>query len=491
MRLKLSFTNDPRALPGVRAFVAGTLEEMALPVEGRQPLGEFILAAAEAAVREAYPAGESGLIKLAIRESHGRVEVRVRDFGLPQDVKQLERKLRENGVSAATLFASVPADALDEVHWLGFGPRGKALQIIKWLPAAHVADLNENAASAKQGESEVPLAPPQEYDVRRMRPDEAVQVSQLMYRTYGNTYFNKDVYYPERVAALNVRGEVLSVVAVGADGHVAGHCALERNLDGPVAEIGQAAVDPAHRGRGLLDRMKAALEGEARSLGLLGYYTDAVAVHKLTQQSNAHHGGRVCGIDLAVSPKSEAFRQIAGTQPQRVSCVLYFHWLTEPQARKACVLMRHRKIVGAIYENVGCRAEFGDGEPPRADHGTLTVKFEKGSALGTIRVESIGGDSENHARHALRQLVEHSRAKVVDIELPISDPGTPGLCEAMEADGVAFTGIGPHFSPRGDVLKLAYLLKPLEREPIKTVEPIAEQLVEYALAEQVRVRASL
>ena len=55
----------------------------------------------------------------------------------------------------------------------------------------------------------------------------------------------------------------------------------------------------------------------------------------------------------------------------------------------------------------------------------------------------------------------------------------------------AFTGVGPHFSPRGDVLKLAYLVKPLEREPIKTFEPIAERLVEYALAEQARVRANI
>jgi GNAT superfamily N-acetyltransferase len=464
---------------------------LALPIDGRQPLGEMIVAAAEAAVREAYPTGESGLVKLSIRESDGRVEVRVRDFGLPQDVKQLERQLRENNSSAASLLASAPADAVDEVHWLGFGPRGKALQFIKWLPAAPVADLNGDKTSANPKDGEVALAPPQEYDVRQMRPEEAEQVSQLMYRTYGGTYFNKDVYYPERVAALNARGEVLSVVAVGANRHVAGHCALERNQDGPVAEIGQAAVDPAHRGRGLLDRMKAALEGEARKLGLIGYYTDAVAVHTLTQQSNAHHGGHVCGIDLAVSPKSEAFRQIALTQPQRVSCVLYFHWLTEPTARNVYVPVRHREIVTAIYENLCCRAEFAEGELPRAERGTLTVKFEKGSALGTIRIGEIGKDSEHAARHALRQLVEHSRAKVVDIEMPLADPGTPDLCEALEVDGVAFTGIGPHFSPRGDMLKLAYLVKPLDREPIKTFEPLAVQLVEYALAEQARVRANL
>ncbi len=45
--------------------------------------------------------------------------------------------------------------------------------------------------------------------------------------------------------------------------------------------------------------------------------------------------------------------------------------------------------------------------------------------------------------------------------------------------------------PDSDVLKLAYLVAPLAREPIKTFESIADRLVEYALAEQERVRAKL
>ena len=62
-----------------------------------------------------------------------------------------------------------------------------------------------------------------------------------------------------------------------------------------MAEVGQAAVDPTHRGRGLLDRMSSALEAEARSLGMAGWFADAVAIHTMTQQSNVHHGGHVCG----------------------------------------------------------------------------------------------------------------------------------------------------------------------------------------------------
>src|SRR5690606_27404580 len=149
----------------------------------------------------------------------------------------------------------------------------------KWLHADHV----EKVAGAELApfHEDVPLAPPQEYTFRRMLPEEATQVSQLMYRAYGNSYFNEDVYYPDRVEAQNASNRVLSFVAVGANGKLAGHYALELNQEGPVAEGGQAVVDPAHRGRGLLDRMKDVALGEAARLKLFGWYADAVSVHTM------------------------------------------------------------------------------------------------------------------------------------------------------------------------------------------------------------------
>jgi anti-sigma regulatory factor (Ser/Thr protein kinase)/GNAT superfamily N-acetyltransferase len=490
MHLKLSLSNESRVLPGVQAFVRATLLQMTLPKDGSERLGQLVTSAVNDAIENAYPSGEEGLIKLTISELAGKLEIRVRDFGLPQDVEVLEKRLHESDSAATWLHGSHAADAVDQMHWLAFGPQGKALQLIKWLHTENIADTS-SVKDLAHAPPDAPLAPEQQYTVRRMLPEEAVQVSQLMYRTYGTTYFNEDVYYPGRIATQNLHEVLLSVVAVGKGGRLAGHCALERNQEGSVAEIGQAAVDPAHRGRGLLDRMKEALEIEARALGLVGWYADAVAVHIFTQQSNAHHGGHVCGLDLAVSPKTEAFRKIASEQPQRVSCVLYFHWLGRPQPRTVFVPSRHQEIVAAIYQNLQCPFEFGEPASPTPEHGTLTVKVESRAALATIRAGQLGKDSARAIRHAGRELVERSRVEVVVVELPLAEPATAEVCEALEADGLAFTGIGPHFSPHGDVLKLTYLVEPLAREPIKTFEPFADRLVNYALAEQERVRTNL
>ncbi len=501
MQFELSLDNDPRALPAVEAFTTQALRQTALAAADADQLTALAMTAVQDAVAHAYPAGESGQIQLAIQAAAGQLEFRVRDFGLPQAVGQMETRLQAGESLRAWLRSAQQTNLVDEIHWLAFGPQGKALQLVKWLHQASVVDSppaasidKEPAAatsSSQPAPTAVPLAPPQQYAVRRLLPAEATQVSQLMYRTYGGTYFNADVYYPERIASLNQQQAVLSVVAVAADGQVAAHCALERNQPGQVAEIGQAAVDPAHRGRGLLDRMKAVLESEAQTLGLVGWYADAVTVHTFTQQSDAHHGGHVCGVDLAVSPQTESFRGIARQLAQRVSCVLYFRWLGDPAPRTLFVPPRHQEIATEIYANLQAPVEFGPLTVPTAEHGTHAVKLSAGKALGKIRASTLGRDSVYAIRHGLRSLVEQSRAEVVVVELPLADPACGYVAQQLEADGLGFTGIGPHFSPQGDILKLTYLVSPLEREPIKTFEPFAGRLVEYALAEQARVRAGL
>ncbi len=450
---------------------------------------KLVVGSVEDAVEHAYREGEEGSIRLSITERLGRLEIQVRDYGMPQDVGQLERQVHEGDISRRTLYGC-PAELLDEVHWLAYGPGGKALQVCKWLHERSVVDVAD-AASLEPFQKGAPLATEQQYTVRKMLPAEAVQVSQLMYRTYGGTYFNPDVYYPQRIVAHNANGSAVSFVACSDDGYVAGHSALELNQPGPVAETGQAAVDPAHRGRGLLRRMKDLALAEAESRELVGWYADAVAVHTLTQKSNVDHGGRLTGVDLAISPKTERFRGFAAEQPQRVTCLLYFHWLSLPtDVRSVFVPERQRAIVQKIYENLECRLEFGRGAAPEG-HGTLAVRVDPGAGTAFARADQLGADTAHAVRHAKRELVERSAVQVVYVELPLADRGTPSVMEQLENFGFAFAGIAPHFSTRGDLVRLVYLVEPLEREPIKTYDGWAGELVDYALAEQVRVQSAL
>jgi len=488
MQLKLTFGNDQIHLPSVRAFMNATLQQFPLPSEIAGKLETFTDAAVQDAVLNAYAPGDQGLIELSIQEEHGKLEIRVRDFGIPMDIHLLERRLKPTDPSAMNRFGTLAAEVADEVHWLTFGPEGKALQVVKWLHDSHIADVASAGRIERFSDCE-PLAPEQQYTIRRMRADESEQVSQLMYRTYGNTYFNEDVYYPDRVAAQNERGVVLSYVAVSEDGEVVGHYALERNQEGPVAEGGQAVVDPAHRRRGLLDRMKQHALEEARGLDLIGWFADAVTVHTLTQKSNAAHGSQLTSVDLAIAPKKEHFDKRT-EQPQRVTCLLFFQWLKPPSARAVYVPTRHRSIVGEIYRRLQCPIEFRDGLPP-SGQGTLAVKIDTGAARANVRADTIGENTVQLIRQTRRELVERAHLEVVYVELPLADTASAIVAEQLELDGFGFLGIAPHFSKRGDVLRLGYLVEPVDRKALDLLEDIAGELVDYALDEQNRVRAGL
>jgi GNAT superfamily N-acetyltransferase len=492
MQLELIFSNDPRCLPGIRAFTSETLKQWPLEPAAAARLCDCMVAATTYAIEHAYPPGETGSIEFTISEEAGKLEFLIRDHGLPQDVKHLEERLHDPTVPASKKIALhwPGAEVVDELHWLGFGRDGKAIQLVKWLHDEHITD-KAHAAALTPFDDEAPLAPEQEYTIRRMQPEEAVQVSQLMYRAYGNSYLNDDVYYPDRVAALNASNTNISFVAVGADGQLAGHYALERDQPGPVAEGGQAVVDPAHRGRGLLDRMKDAALAEARRLQFVGVFADAVTVHTRTQQSDIKHGAHLTCADLAIAPKTMSFKKLSTDLPQRLSCTLFFQWLSEATPRTIFAPARHRPMIERIYANLQCPINVGTPKPAANAHGTLTVKIESSSATAFLRANDLGADSAELIRHAKREVIEHSHVEAVYAELPLADPATPAVADALESAGFGFLGIAPCFSLRGDVLRLAYLVDPLQREPIHTSDPFTAELVDYALAEQTRVRAAL
>lgn len=200
MQLELTFSNELRHVACVDALITSALGQLPLDDPVRANLLNGLIAVTEDTIRHAYPDGESGLITLSLREKGGRLEITVRDYGIPRDVDAMELQLHGMAPGHQHLPVLLDSGSFDEIHWLNFGPQGKALQILKWLESDHIGNAAV-AETLRQVDHSVVLAPEQSYGVRRMRTEEAEQVSQLMYRVYGNTYFNEDIYYPDRIAA--------------------------------------------------------------------------------------------------------------------------------------------------------------------------------------------------------------------------------------------------------------------------------------------------
>jgi anti-sigma regulatory factor (Ser/Thr protein kinase) len=491
---ELTLPNEVEALPLARGFLERLAEMAALPEPDATAMVDAVVEACANVVDHAYEPGEYGTFTIAADVDAAALTMAVRDEGLPFDFARAgSPDASPPGVSASDGLAKIH-HAVDHAEWVRRGRAGKELRLVKRRPSesvhGHLTAADEPVDHER--EHEVPLAPEQQYAVRRFQPDDAVGVARCIYRVYGNTYMHEACYYPERMVALNESGELASIVAVDESGDVVGHYALERPGLTKVAERGMAVVAPAHRGRDLMGRMRTAIEEEARDLGLTGVFSVAVTKHTFSQRVNEAFGSDVCGIILGGGPETQVFKALEeeGEKPQRVTWVVYYTYVHPPEKALAHAPERHRAMLERIYSGLALAVEWHDEQdPPTLGNGQVDVAYNASMGSATIKVRQVGDDTAGEIRQAARDLFGITGAESVQLWLPLADPAGPALLDTAEAEGFSFCGLGPSFLPDGDALCLQRLATDLDFSYVEVASPFAQDLLDYARADLARVRA--
>jgi histidine kinase-like protein/acetyltransferase (GNAT) family protein len=379
--------------------------------------------------------------------------------------------------------------AVDEARWFNRGSAGMELHLTAHRPDGDITQhLPESELTAFPHEE--PQAPAQAYSLRRFRPADAIGVAQCMYRSFGYTYGDADLYYPDRLVHLNETGQLVSLVALDDAGTIVGHLGLERPDLGPIAESSDAAVAPAHRHRHLLERLHALAEDEARRIGLQGLLAYPVTTHPFSQRMDEAVGSHLCGVVLGQLPRSTTFKGIT-TAPtaQRVSTLLYFKYLNAPPSTIVHAPAHHRAMLDRLYGNLGVATGNGVPTPAtRADR--LVVSLDRMWGFGEIYVETVGPDTAAEISRACEDLCAVAETEVVYLYLPLAQAGTPELCIRAEAKGFFFGGIGPRFMTDGDALCLQYVRGELDPQLLQIATPFGRELLDYVTAERARVTSA-
>ncbi|MBV9333695.1 MAG: hypothetical protein JO146_06785, partial [Candidatus Eremiobacteraeota bacterium] len=305
---ELRVPSDAAFLSLVESFVRDAATRSELGDDQRQRIASAAGLAFAITIEEALTESSEPLhLVAACTPSHLMLSLFER--GLPTDDALARRSSKWSELS----------DAVDEAHWHLHGSAGSELRLVVARP--HGMGSTNLVAPR---EDDAPLAPPQEYTVRRFEPTDAAGVARAFYLTYGYAYDLPAVYVPSRLIELNQSGRYYSIVAIDAGGEVAGHYALAREAGAPVADACGAVVLPAHRGRDLLNRLRDRAEEEAVALGLAAYYSEPVTDHPRTQAASESFGAKACGITLGEAPRNFVARHMElSTTSQRQSCMLY------------------------------------------------------------------------------------------------------------------------------------------------------------------------
>jgi anti-sigma regulatory factor (Ser/Thr protein kinase)/RimJ/RimL family protein N-acetyltransferase len=374
-------------------------------------------------------------------------------------------------------------NAVDRVEWINHGPEGNEVRLTKYLPQPHITEQVAEAELTPFHEAE-PLAPEQSYTVRRLLPEDAIGVSQCLYRAYGYSYPDDYMYYPKRIINMNETEELTSVVALDEAGSIVGHCALVHHDHGSVAELDHAVVAPANRKGGLLKRMTALLEEEACCRSLQGIYVQAVTSHTFSQRVIEQLGYRECALFMGLLPRSMIFKKIrADSLSQRESCAVHYKTIGAPLGSIVYAPDRHLEILRQTYLNLGMHPQFLDGSRPEGQ-GALRASYHSSLGFGEIKVLKVGGDSRTEIKRGLLDLLEIAGAETVYLDLPLAQAGTPDLCTAAEAEGFFYSGLGPRFAADGDVLTLQYLKGGFDTSQVQMASVFGQKLLDYIARER-------
>lgn len=391
--------------------------------------------------------------------------------GLPMDDALAQRDPKWNELSSY----------VDAVHWRSHGTAGSELRLL--VNRCEGIPRHDSVLLPKE---DVPLAPEQEYTIRRFQPSDALSVARAFYLTYGYAYDLSAVYVPERLIELNQSGRYLSIVAVTEEGDVVGHYALAREGDEPIADACGAIVLPAHRGRDLLNRLRAHAEREAIAIGLEAYYSEPVTDHPRSQHASESFGAKACGITLGEAPRSFVARHLElSTTTQRQSCMLYVKPLQPRKLRTIYAPPQHRAIIASIYEQLGLPIGVGDGAESSGS-GIFHTGITRSDGIGTIAVAAIGAETAQRVCQAIEDLRTTRRLGAIYASLPLEDPGTPALCKTLEACGFFFSGVGPWMLSGKDALRLQMMLTPIDLSVLVVISAFGKVLLDYIDSERKR-----
>lgn len=459
------------------AFIAGLSELEAKRLE---------LAAEEAfmnTLEHAYVDGSPGDVFLKVEIGETELTLSIRDEGLPFNQSPesypapgMELEFPEQGLGFRLIRSAV-----DEAHFENLGRRGKVLRLVKRLSETFDPEQELNKSPSD-------LAPQQEYVIRPMKHDEAIQVAQLFWAAYGYSYKNEDFYRPEGLIHLIGTGRVISYVAVAENGDVVGHGGLLRHGPVPMAEEALLVVDPAHRSRGIMEMIHEALQKKAVEMGLKGVSVDPVTSHIISQRKIIQLGGRPCGIDLGACPP-RVFKGLAneGEKPQRESYLHCFNYLSSPLPIKVHVPQQHQVMVSQIYDNMGQEHVFGILRNTNSK-GDYQINYDKTLLKGVLRVVTASRKQWPEISRVADDLTEFAGAEVVVLDLPVNQPDSIILAEEAGKNGFFFSGIRPHEAPDGDYFRMQRLHVPMDLTRLTIYSDMGLKLLNYVEKSSLNVK---
>lgn len=488
----MQIPGDQKYAAAAAAYVCEIARMIGMQKQDLESLEKGIIEAINALIEYSFEAGEKGILEVICERIPEGFKVSLRDKGLPFSTIAAELSITGGQVEETPGMAGPISHLkkyIDEIRLHNLGPDGKELVLIKHLKNKSVTDYYAACDLEPYEPSATPIALSEDQAkcrIRRMKPDDAAEVSKTIYKTYGYTYPYDYVYYPEKIIALNESGRVFSAVAIAGDEEIAGYSVFQIWEENPkIVEMARGAVKPEFRSLGCFGNITQYLLDEVKSRGIQGAFGEAVTNHTISQHTVHGFGFKDCALRLGVWPPNTVFKGMTGKIPFKVSLLMLFLYLQQmpPNAPTVYAPDHHKDMIAALYKEMGILPEIKNALPAKTKKiaATSIVKIRQIASISLARmiIERYGRNIVSEIRSKVKEICRQ-KTETINLFLNLSDPLTGMYTPQFEKLGFFFAGILPGGFKNGDALILQYLNNvPIDYDAIQVKSAIAQKLLAY------------
>ena len=384
--------------------------------------------------------------KITCEQSTTELQIRIQEKGVPFDPESTPKYSPEHVLEDTSgLGTFLMKAAMDEVSFHNLGNKGKEVVLTKHLKGKRIDKcFQPDELAPFQDTPQTEAAP--SYEVRKLKPQEAIEISKCAYRAYGYTYMDY-IYYPEKIAEYNQNGMMVSLVAVTDQDELMGHAALKFDYPtAPIAEIGVAFVKPQFRKLGLFYALSVRVLETGRKMGLTGMYARAVLRHPISQKMTASMGFADCGIMLGVLPSDLNFKKFAGKTQQRLSEVISFIHFDQMKQATLYPPEEHREMIEWLYGEMNVPYSIGipdDSDLTRSDRNTNIQSSKIISInIAEIRVSSFSKETMTELKKIWHRYCV-DKTDIIYLFLNMEDPLCKTVSKECDELGFVFSGVLP------------------------------------------------
>jgi len=289
--------------------------------------------------------------------------------------------------------------------------------------------------------------------IRDLEPEDAVELSALFRRCYGETYGTPIFYDVSALAELINKRILISAVATK-DQQILGHVGITvRHPDSKACETGNTVVDPSARGQGLLLRLGAALHELVQRKGYMAYLHYPTTAHEIMQRASVAYGGKETGVMLAYVPETTDSK-LGDKKLGRLAATVAYQPLSPPPRRDVFLPERYDTVIASIYKNLNLDRRVTKslhllGQSSVSDETTIIVNYNPQRGLLHIFIATEG----RQITSKVSALIEKHKPEITHIDLPLDNSNIDKLIINLRELGFFFSALLPEFA-HTDLLRL-------------------------------------